>query len=257
MLSAERVGPDCVEEPSPPEHLPQLCDHAVRSLAARIDERGFAVLPDYLEPEALEKLQTFVRQRVLEAGGEYVAFSGREDVTGTLLDKLPDRAEFAGLLRRLYEQATGKAAPAQALHQVLRCLAGRTALKESFIFHYDSYVVTLLLPILIPNQGRRGHLVLWPNLRAVRPAYVLNLLDKLLVDNKLSQFLLKQLFRLGFLRLPRVEMIPGHLYMFWGYRTLHTNEPCDPENIRSTALFHFGDPHGDSWLRRRMGRVAV
>lgn len=257
MLSAELVGPECAAETGAPERLPQISDHAIRSLAAQIEGNGFAVLPNYLGPDALGKLQAFVRERVSEAGGEYTAVNGKAEVLGTLLGELPDQPEFASLLRRLYERATGRPAPAQATHQVLRCLAGQTSLKECFIFHFDSYVVTLLLPILIPSEGRSGHLVIWPNLRGVRPAYALNLLDKLLIDNKLTQFLLKRLFCCGFLKLSRIEMIPGDLYMFWGYRTLHTNEPCDPENIRSTALFHFGDPHSESWLRRRLGRVAV
>jgi hypothetical protein len=118
-------------------------------------------------------------------------------------------------------------------------------------------VLTLLLPILIPTRGQRGDLVIAPNLRGVRPFYVLNLLDKLVVDNKLSQVALRKLLASGLAMFRRIEMTPGNLYMFWGYRTLHTNEPCDLENIRSTALFHFGDPHAESPLRRWMGRTAV
>ena len=257
MLSAELAGRERIDDIRPPGRLPRLSDHAVRNLACQIEESGLAVLPNYLGADALEQLQGFVRRQVAEAGGEYTARTGRDEVSGTLLGELPDQPEFASLLRRLYEQATGTAAPRQGVHQVLRCLAGRTALKECFIFHYDSYVVTLLLPILIPTEGKRGHLVIRPNLRAIRPSYLLNLLDKVALDNKLAQLLLKRLFLSGLLKLRRIEMIPGALYVFWGYRTLHTNEPCDAGNIRATALFHFGDPHGDSWLRRRMGRVAV
>lgn len=237
--------------------VPRLSDHAVRDLADQVERTGFAVVPNYLAQDTLEELQALSRQCVSQAGGEYVARTGREDVAGTLLSALPEQPDFTSLLQRLYQRATGRPAPRQAVYQVLRCLTGRTARKECFIFHYDSYVVTLLLPILIPTEGLSGHLVLWPNLRAVRPTYMLNLLDKLLVDNKLSQFILKRLFLIGWLKLCRIEMVPGNLYIFWGYRTLHTNEPCDPQNIRATALFHFGDPHGDSPLRRRMGRVAT
>jgi len=257
MTLTEELSCCDVAERRPDERARRLSDRMIRSLALQVERNGYAMLPNYLRPEALEKLQGFVRQQVREAGGEYVALNGQQAVAGTLLGDLPDQAEFMSLLRRLYEQATGKAAPRQGVHQVLRCLAGRTALRESFIFHYDSYVVTLLLPILIPSRGASGHLVMAPNLRRIRPAYALNLLDKLLIDNKLTQLLLKRLFGRGALQLSTVEMVPGNLYIFWGYRTLHTNEPCDPENIRSTALFHFGDPHGESWLRRKLGRVAV
>jgi hypothetical protein len=257
MMLAEGLAHDVFDEAAPPLRLPVISDAAVRELVAEIERTGFAMLPNYLPPEMLGKLQSYVSQAVSRAGGEYTVLNGKAVVADTLLAELPETPEFASLLRRLYEQGTGKAAPDQAIYQVLRCLAGQTALKECFIFHYDSYVVTLLLPILIPSQGKRGHLVMAPNLRGVRPSYLLNILDKLVIDNRLTQFLLKRLFLSGLLKLRRVEMVPGNLYMFWGYRSLHTNEPCDPENIRSTALYHFGDPHSASRLRRNMGRVAV
>lgn len=251
MISAEERG-----DAGDVAHLPRISDQQVRNLALEIEQTGFAVLPNYLSPDALETLQTFARQMVAQAGGEYRAIEAK-NLAGTLLAKLPETAAFASLLRRLYEQATRKAAPEQATYQLLRCLTGRTGRKQCFIFHYDSYVVTLLLPILIPAQGKRGDLIMAPNLRKIRRFYQLNLLDKLLIDNRLTQFVLRQLFLSGLLKVRRVEMTPGALYMFWGYRSLHANEPCDPRDIRSTALFHFGDPHSGSWLRRRMGRVAV
>lgn len=257
MPSAEELVRDDAAAAGGRERLPRLSDQDVRKLADQIERTGVAVLPNYIGPEALERLQDYVRQQVAEAGGEYTSIEGKEAVSETLLGELPDKAEFMSLLRRLYEHATGAVAPQQKIHQVLRCLTGRTALRECYIFHFDSYVVTLLLPILIPSGRPQGHLIMRPNLRRIRPFYALNLLDKLLIDNKLTQLLLKQLFDAGVLKLSKVEMAPGSLYMFWGYRTLHTNQPCDPQNIRSTALFHFGDPHSGSWLRRSMGRVAV
>jgi hypothetical protein len=50
-------------------------------------------------------------------------------------------------------------------------------------------------------------------------------------------------------------MVPGNLYLFWGYRSVHANQACDPDKIRATALFHFGDPRTNSRLRRFTGRA--
>lgn len=257
MLSADRPLHEGSGEPASIGRPTAVSDQTVRRLVAQIERNGFAVLQNYLPPADLEKLQSFVRQAVAQTGGEYTVFNGRTAVAGTLLAELPEDPGFASLLRRLYQGVMLRAAPAQAIYQVLRCLAGETGLPESLIFHFDSYVVTLLLPILIPTEGRRGDLVMAPNVRRVRSSYLLNLLDKLVIDNRLTQLLLRRLFLAGVLKLKRVEMVPGNLYMFWGYRSLHTNEPCDPQNVRATALFHFGDPHGASHLRRSLGRVAV
>jgi hypothetical protein len=234
-----------------------VSDQTVRGLVAEVEQTGFAVLPEFISPETLRKLQEFVVATVQAAGGEYTVLNGKGAVAGTLLAELPDHPAFRSLARRIYEVATSSAAPDQSIYQVLRCLAGETGRKESFTFHFDSYVVTMLLPILIPTVGRRGHLVMAPNLRPIRSSYVWNLRDKIFIDNGLTQFALRHLYQSSVLKMKRVELTPGNLYIFWGYRTLHMNEPCEIENIRATAILHFGDPHGDSPLRRAMGRVAV
>ena len=189
------------------------------------------------------------------AGGEYVVFTGQETVAGTLLDKLPASPAFVDLLHRVYEQGSAHAAPNQSLYHVLRCLKGKSGLKHAFCFHYDSYVVTALLPVIIPAQGSAGHLVMAPNWRPVRSLYLFNLLDKIILDNPATQFLLRHAFRSGLLKLKQIRMIPGNLYLFWGYRSVHANEPCDLDKIRATTLFHFGDPHAGSSLRRFTGRA--
>ena len=114
---------------------------------------GFGVLSGYLEPADLEDLRQFVETAVAADGGEYVVFTGEEAVAGTLLDKLSATPVFVNLLHQVYEQGSGRAAPKQSLYQVLRCLKGKSGLKHALKFYYDSYVVTALLPVIIPSQG--------------------------------------------------------------------------------------------------------
>ena len=35
----------------------------------------------------------------------------------------------------------------------------------------------------------------------------------------------------------RVKMIPGNIYLFWGYRSIHANEPCDADKDRGDSSF--------------------
>jgi hypothetical protein len=76
----------------------------------------------------------------------------------------------------------------------------------------------------------------------------------MLVDNKISQSVLKRVAQSGYFGVKRISLVPGNLYFFWGYRSIHTNELCDPDQLRSTALFHFADPHADSHLKARLRR---
>jgi len=260
MLENAVGGADEVAEAASPSMLPrvpEVSDETVRSLVDDMNRDGVAVIPDYVQSADLRDLQGFVQNAVEGAGGQYVVFNGKESVSGTLLERLSESLEFQSLIRRIFELGTSLPPPSQSIYQVLRCLAGETGVNEAFIFHFDSYVVTMLLPIIIPTMGKQGHLLMAPNLRKERRFYVLNLIDKILLDNKVTQALLRKAHSSGWLKFKKVRMVPGSLYMFWGYRSLHTNEACDIENIRSTALFHFGDPHADSALRQKMGRAVV
>ena len=80
-------------------------------------------------------------------------------------------------------------------------------------------------------------------MRGIRPAYLLNAADKVLLDNPLTQKLLRFSVERRALKPVRITMKPGNLYFFWGYRSIHANEPCDPERVRATALFHYANPH--------------
>jgi hypothetical protein len=122
------------------------------------------------------------------------------------------------------------------------------------VFHFDSYVLTVLLPIEVPTGKDSGELIVLPNFRRVRRWYASNLLDKLLLDNPLTQWVLRGMAKSTPDRFLRISMVPGNLYFFWGYRSIHTNAPCDPEKIRATALFHYADPHRESRLREWLGR---
>jgi hypothetical protein len=110
---------------------------------------------------------------------------------------------------------------------------------------------------MIPQGNNAGDLIMIPNCRSIRLSYLRNTLDQLLVDNKLSQRLLRYAYKHRRMGFTQVKIIPGSLYLFWGYRSLHANEACDPEQIQATALFHFVDPYADSSLRNVTGQAKV
>lgn len=225
-------------------------DAEAARLAADIDRQGYGVLSRFLSEKELAPVRTLVHAAVAAAGGEYVGFNGPDALAGTVLAALPNSAAFKDLCRRLYELGTGKTPPKADFYQILRCLQGRTGQSRSWYFHYDSYVVTVLLPVEIPSEGRAGDLMLIPSTRRIRRLYPTNLLDKLMIENRLAQKLLRAATKRRRLNSVSISMRPGDIYFFWGYRSIHANEPCDPDKLRATALLHYGDPHQDSFMRR-------
>ncbi len=237
--------------------VPEVSDAQVASLVEEMNRTGFAVINDYADDATLARLRQYVSDTVAAAGGEYVVLTGIDEMRGSLLETIGASQQFQSLMHRIYTIGVKRPLPHQSLFQVLRCLAGRTGLNHSYFFHYDSYAITALLPIVIPESGKRGDLLMKPNRRPVRSWYGANVIDKIFLDNKFWQKHLrgKAVAREG--GFAAVPMQPGNLYFFWGYRTIHANEPCDVGAVRSTALFHFGDPHADSWLRGFMGKAKV
>ena len=223
--------------------VPVISKQSIVKLVGEVEADGFGFIPNYLQPADLARIQNFVTEAVQQSGKEYVHFNGPASVAGSGLEELAELPEFESLLHQVYELGTGMKAHKEEFYQVLRCLAGSSGQKNSLIFHYDSYVVTALLPIQIPQSGLAGDLLMYPNTRQIRKKYVANAVDKLLLDNPASQWLLRSRVNASVLKPKRIKMQPGNLYFFWGYRSIHTNEPCDPDKVRATALFHYHNPH--------------
>jgi hypothetical protein len=221
----------------------EIIESQVSLLVGQINQQGYACIENFVSDVELAQMRAFVRDAIAQQNGEYVGFTGPEQVAGSGLDEFARSRYFRSLMERLFEQGSGRAAPEQPFYQVLRCLSGKGARKHSYIFHYDSYVVTALIPIEIPTSGLSGDLLMLPNTRKIRSRYLFNVMDKLLLDNKLTQLLLRGLVACGYRGIKKIKMTPGNIYFFWGYRSIHTNEPCDPDVIRATALFHYANPH--------------
>ncbi len=215
----------------------------VAALVEQIDRTGYGVIPGFVSADDLARMRTFVAQAVQDSKGEYAGLIGPDAVAGSGLDELARSQPFREMMEAIYEHGTGQRPPKQELYQLLRCLSGQSTRRHSYFFHFDSYVVTALIPIEIPTKGQTGDLLMLPNTRNIRKSYYANVADKILLDNKVTQIVLTKLVKMNALKLTRIKMIPGNAYFFWGYRSVHANEPCDAEMIRATALFHYANPH--------------
>jgi hypothetical protein len=237
--------------------VPDVADNQISSLVYAMNTDGYGLIPNYISQTCLDRMRSFVRSALEASNGESVHFVGPNAVSNTGLDDLAVSQSFQSVLKRLYERGAGLPPPTQDLYQVLRCLAGESSLHHSGFFHYDSYVVTALIPIEIPIEGVGGDLLMFANTRRVRSSYLWNVADKIILLNPVSQWVLQRAVKSKFVNLTRIPMIPGNIYFFWGYRSIHTNERPDPDKVRATALFHYGHPHLGARRRRLLTDVAV
>jgi len=224
----------------------------IASLVSEMERNGFAVLRDFLTPEQLVQGRTYVMQQVHQREREFFAIHGIEAMEGSLPGSLAASAAFRQLLAEIYRiGARAAASDEERIFPVIRCLQGKSGLKESHFYHFDASLVTALVPLFIPSgDAHCGHLISFPNIRPVRRNVVVNIVEKGILHNRISQKLTAIAVQRLWLKPLTLKLVPGNAYLFWGYRSLHANEQCNPHKLRATALYHFGDPHRDSVLGR-------
>ena len=159
-----------------------------------MDRAGYSALAGCLSTADLEGLRQFVETAVAATGGEYVALAGDEAVAGTLLEKLSASSNFDEVLHQVLQAA--RLMVSRRLNrsdfQVLRCLKGKSGLKHALRFWFTTPISSpCYCTVITPSKGNAGHLVMAPNWRPVRSSYLFNLFDKIILDNPVTQFLLR------------------------------------------------------------------
>jgi hypothetical protein len=231
-------------------------EQLARRLTDEMNKQGFARLSDAVSTQELEHLRSWVDVQAQQHQGEYFAYHGEQQLGESPLASYWSDPGFKWLLASLYRHATGRLSGSEEIFPVLRCVQGSQGQRESNCFHYDASLVTALIPVFIPAEGEdRGDLMLFPNLRRVRSWVLLNVIEKALLQNKLTRKLICKAMQLDWLKPYVLRLEPGNAYFFWGYRTLHANKACSPGVKRATALFHFGDPHTGSLATRLILRI--
>lgn len=225
-------------------------------LADEIDTNGFAKLKDAVTEADLQQLRTWTDQQAQKHQGEYFAYHGEAMLADSLLAGYWADPKFKLLLARLYRHAAQREPQSDRIFPVLRCVQGNIGKRESNAFHYDASLVTALIPVFIPTEGEeRGDLMLFPNIRRVRSWVLFNVIEKALLQNKLTRGWIIRGMQRNWLKPYVLRLEPGNVYFFWGYRTLHANKVCSPGLKRATALFHFGDPHTGSLATRLILKI--
>jgi hypothetical protein len=215
-------------------------------------DKGYAVIEGFLSQQQLQVAREHVYYEVERHDHEYFAMQGLDAVKGSIFERMSISPDVLDMFRQIYEQGLGRAPRSLDIFPALRCLQGKTGKRESYYFHYDAAALTALIPLVTPKEGRYcGDFIFFPNLRKIRKNLYVNIVEKAIVQNTLSQKLVTFAVRRGWLKPVKIKIEPGNAYFFWGYRSLHANEPCDPKALRSTVLLHYGEPHSrDNFVSR-------
>jgi hypothetical protein len=214
-------------------------------LADQLDDHGVVRLRDVFSNEWLEALRAWVTARIADHGdGDFVITDADQKFGSPAQQLMSDPA-----LRRLFHDAATLRCPSAA--QNMRCgipvRSGTGPRARSNLFHYDASVLTMVVPIFLPEStvGSCGELVAIGNKRPFRRFAASHLVDTILTQNSVyRRHVLKAV-----LDDPEkyiVALQPGDACVFSGYRTYHGNLVCASGLLRATLVLQYGEVHADS-----------
>jgi hypothetical protein len=227
---------------------PEISYRDVRDIADELDQNGFACLEEAIPPEWLSLAGAGVRD-MLSRHGDRDHFirspHGDEHNAEEAFINSPMVEDFLkDLVRTRFPDGT---AAEELTGSALRVIAGPRGKGDAWWFHYDASIVTMVVPIVMPDAGRgiSGELVGFFNKRPFRRFVLMNIVEKAIAQSRLYRWFI--LRRAGGNDVGQiVDMEVGNAYLFWGYRTLHANMPCKAGAVRATLLLHFGRLHSGS-----------
>jgi hypothetical protein len=218
------------------------------AIADQLNAAGVVCLEDAVSAEWLAHARADVTDRLL-THGEHDHFVRSPEVeehsaAQTFISSPEVLKLLSDIVRARFPEGP---AELEFTGSALRVIAGPRGEGDAYWFHYDASVVTMVVPIFLPlaEPGNSGELVGLFNKRPFRRFVLANIIDKAVGQSHFyRRHILRRLGRTDYLQ--RVDMRVGNIYLFWGYRSLHGNMPCESGALRATLLLHFGRPHGSS-----------
>ena len=213
---------------------------------AKLQSDGFVELPGVVDPGFLAECRAFIDSELEKRGHRYFSIENVKDTPGAPFGALTSDSSLRELVAELCRMAKGEdAALDLAQGNNLRVIAGEKSSSQAMKFHYDSDVLTVLFPVMIPDgtPEEAGDLIALTNHRPFGRSALVNLVQKAIIQNRFYRERLARRVRDGKAGARVIKLKPGNLLLFWGYRTLHANFPCRSEAVRATMLSFWGDPH--------------
>ena len=216
-------------------------------IADQLDETGVVCLENVVPQEWLAHARANVEDRLQNHGVHDHFIRSPQGEEHAAAEDFINSPSVLSLLGEIARARFPEPADLELIGSALRIIAGPRGEGDAFWFHYDASVVTMVVPIFLPDAGpgNSGELVGLFNNRPFRRFVLANIIDKVVGQSQLYRsHILRRLDNPDYLQ--RVDMEVGNLYLFWGYRSLHGNMPCESGAVRATLLLHFGRPHGTS-----------
>ncbi len=217
----------------------------------KFENDGLVHLIDILTDDQINILKKFALENLKENQNKsFFLTSKSNEKLSNFFQKNPEiYKRIRSIIFDLSKELNLKNFQDKEIYSVLRVLHNKRIKKESYNFHFDAHIITLLVPIIIPNRdnSENGHLMISPNLRKNTKSITKNIIQKIFYQFLIKIFSRKK-FVMKLLKLKKIILKPGSMLIFNGFRSLHGNLEVDEKDTRATLLIHFYDQFYNSKL---------
>jgi hypothetical protein len=216
----------------------------VRELRGQL-ENGLATVENFIEPAFLAESQASIAPlapRCYE--GETRKPLNGDELAGTLFHEVA----HAKFLRRLANDLLAGLKvylEPQDIYPVLNILMGPKGQQQVHDWHFDATYLTIAMPVMVPTPGTPldGKFRIWPNVRRFSQSLLLNRIYWSAARLAIVRRVVRSF---------AVNLIPGNLYFFYGFRCFHGVDALDPDQLRAVCLMNFGGPLFDREKGKRL-----
>jgi len=206
---------------------------------------SYVIIKNYFTEEEIINLQKYIKQDILKRPKGYKGTAGNDSFKDTPFEFIETKNKIINILEDIREKHFSIKSPNKEIYKVLRINTGiNESVNKPFMFHYDAYVISALIPLIIPNRedGLNGKFIISGRKRFFHKNFFLNLFEKALIQNPLTRMILKIKFIQIIFDVQFINLIPGNLYLFNGYQSMHTVSKMGKDSLRATFLCHYSDP---------------
>lgn len=231
-----------------------------KAILKKFHLKGYCEIKNFISKNELTSLKKFVYLNLKKNNGKtfFLSSKSNNEVSKFFKNNKTLKKKIQSFLYKLSEKSNIKDYKKRDIYMVLRVIKNERIQKESYQFHFDAHLFTILVPIFIPKtkNSNNGHLFISPNLRKINKSIIVNIFQKIIYQNLLKKlFGYKKLIKT--LNFKKIILKPGSIFLFNGFRNLHGNADIAKNDLRATLLIHFYDVFEKSKLVKLNREIRI
>ena len=216
-----------------------------------LDTKGFAEIDNILNTDDYKQINSFINLKKNEFNSNNFSLSDKE-LSEEIFEVIPKKTDFVNLYNHILNYNNIKISNIDKhLHKVLGVRKGTDHKSKKIpMYHFDAYLITILIPILVPeiNLKDKGELIIFPNIRNIHKSMFTNFVVKFFTQNIFFRYLINSSIFKILKKKIILNLNKEKIYIFYGYKTFHGVGKLGKNINRSTLLYHIYNPHNESFL---------